>query len=68
MLHGAISSLLPTSNQHHTTSLNSADLSGTVAEAFKSHGIIPAETNPRLQSTQKKITQALKVISVSLFH
>jgi len=34
MLHGAVSSLLPTSNQCHTTSLNSEDLNSTAAEAL----------------------------------
>jgi hypothetical protein len=66
MLHGAVSSLLPTFNQHHTTSLNNEDLNATAAEAL-GLGLFLQRQIPDCRVHKKKITQTLRNISVTLF-
>jgi len=65
MLHGAVRSLLPTSNQHHTTSLNSEVLDGTAAEALSLLGLFRQRQIPDCRGHKK--LHKLKNISASLF-
>jgi len=62
MLPGAVTSLLSTSNQRHTTSLNSEDLNGTAAEALSLTGLFLQRQIPECRVHKKKITQTLKNI------
>ena len=63
MLHGAVSSLLPTSNQRHTTSLNSEDLTGTAAEGLSFVGLFLRRQIPDCRVYQKNYTNITKYFS-----
>jgi len=62
MLHGALRSLLPTSNQRHTTSLNSEELNGTAAEAL-SLGLFMQRQIPDFREHKKNYTIIKKYFS-----
>jgi len=63
MLHGAVSILLPTSNQRHTTPLNSEDLSGTAAEALSLVGLFLHRQIPECRVHKKNYTNIKNYIS-----